>query len=354
MSFFRILPLLVACLAKLESNPGSIRSGFRKAGIFPPNIGAVDYSKFPQGDASTAEQSQEVDEPTQVSGEQSQEQSQAAVLLQHEQGEEECASQQVEERESGEDMEKQAGGRRVEAGGNGRNAEQFEVAEGSGVITNKASVNLNLNFGVAERKRLFQVLRCGMLNTELEEQFDELYSEGYRTSNEVLFQAYCLFREKAEVDVPTATCDVLARFMPQWSNGPAAKRKNSILPKGKDRYNANGQAWQKKLADDAAKADAKRKRQEELRQEKQRRALERAEKEEEKQRQALARAEKKEEEEQRRAEKKEEDQRRRAEKEEEKQRRALVPTKKNRVSALASHGLSTTGKEVYRRDDSGT
>ena len=321
-------------------SPGSIRSGFRKAGIFPPNIGAVDYSKFPQGDASTAEQSQEVDEPTQVSGERSQEQSQAAVLLQHEQGEEECASQQVEERESGEDMEKQAGGRQVEAGGNGRNAEQFEVAEGSGVITNKASVNLSLNFGVAERKRLFQVLRCGMLNTELEEQFDELYSEGYRTSNEVLFQAYCLFREKAEVNVPTATRDVLARFMPQWSNGPAAKRKNSILPKGKDRYNANGQAWQKKLADDAAKADAKRKRQEELRQEKQRRALEQAEK--------------KEEEKQRRAEKKEEDQRRRAEKEEEKQRRALVPTKKNRVSALASHGLSTTGKEVYRRDDSGT
>ena len=42
--YCRALPHLVSTLADLEKKPAVIKNGFRKAGIYPPNPEAINYS----------------------------------------------------------------------------------------------------------------------------------------------------------------------------------------------------------------------------------------------------------------------------------------------------------------------
>ena len=68
--YCRALPHLVSTLADLEKKPAVIKNGFRKAGIYPPNPEAINYSacapskKF--GRVEAAEQGEEEGNP--VSG----------------------------------------------------------------------------------------------------------------------------------------------------------------------------------------------------------------------------------------------------------------------------------------------
>ena len=257
----RVLPHLVNALAAVEKNPTAVKSGFRRAGIYPPDPDAINYNACA---------------PSKKFG---------GELGGGELGEGELGEGELGEGELGE----QARGGYTSGNLDGEGSDSVEA-------TGAQKIDLNINLNLAARKRKYDNYRLSVLDADEERQFCELYEEGYRDSTEELFVAYSLLRSKAEVGAFSAAQDAVSRLLP--TSFPTSKRKKtSRLPDGRDRYDPSGEAWRKRREEEANKKEEK------------------AEKEEEKRRQAADRAEAA-------ALKKEQQQMKKAEKEEAKRRKA--------------------------------
>ena len=262
----RALPHLVSTLADLEKKPAVIKNGFRKAGIYPPNPEAINYSACaPSKKFGTAESAgQGEDEGNLVTGG--------------------CAVGEV-----------------VKEAGNA-----LEAPARLAVI--------NFNLGLAERKRKFEAFRHSVLSAEEERECETLYEEGYRQSEEKLFEAYSYLRTKAEVNSTSAAQEAVSRLLPT-SFSASKKKKTSRLPDGRDRYDPQGESWRRQGEEATRMADEKNEKAEEKRR-----------KAEEKLQAAAAR--------------KEELERKRA------KNRSSV-SKKSLVDALAQQNLPTYGNKVF-------
>ena len=214
--YCRALPHLVSTLADLEKKPAVIKNGFRKAGIYPPNPEAINYSacapskKF--GRVEAAEQGEEEGNP--VSGG--------------------CAVGEV-----------------VEQAGDALEAPAREAV-------------INFNLGLTDRKRKFEAFRHSVLSAEEERECKTWYDEGYRQSGEKLFVAYSDLRTQAEVDSTSAAQEAVSRLLPT-SFSASKKKKTSRLPQGRDRYDPQGDSWRRQGEEAARKADEKNKKAEEKR-----------------------------------------------------------------------------------------
>ena len=236
---YRVLPHLVNALAAVEKNPTAVKSGFRRAGIYPPDPDAINYNACA---------------PSKKFG---------GELGGGELGGDELGGDEV----GGGEL----GGGEVGEQARGGYTGGYTGEGSDGVEASSQKIDLNINLNLAARKRKYDNYRLSVLDADEEKQFSELYEEGYRDSTEELFVAYSLLRSKAEGSAFSAAQDAVLRLLP--TSFPASKRKKtSRLPNGRDRYDPSGEAWRKKREEEAEKKEQK------------------AEKEEEKRRQAADRA----------------------------------------------------------------
>ena len=94
---------------------------------------------------------------------------------------------------------------------------------------------LPLSFSLAARKKMFKKFNTIILDDDnVEALFDEEYNKGRRKSKEPLFEAYCLLREKAELNEEAALDDVLAKAVPRGLKRPSTM--GTRYPEGPGRY----------------------------------------------------------------------------------------------------------------------